>query len=318
MNEQVKNQADDMPVDDWAAAFEALATEEPQDDKADELEAGEAPEGSGPDKPEEHEGEQPDFGEDPDGNGGLASEDDLVGAIAGGEEEPAPSITQAEIDEVINDSKERARNTAIREVAEYFIKEGVRNTNGKLGATIDDPDICKKDKDGVPMFFNPETGRPFTGDNPRRQAMEWVDDYNKELAAKFNQVCAQREAELIKEDEPRIQTLRFQPTYDRLDPIRQGMLDDIISDYEVKDADGDVIGYSCDLNRALDVVNRQISRIQGYAKNRPRPATGPAMDMKTSSGANTGMTERPKISSLEEAMEYEQNKMLEKMKNGRK
>lgn len=196
-----------------------------------------------------------------------------------------------------------------------FIEKGERNSNGRLGASINDPDICRKDRDGVPTFFNPETGRPFTGDNPRRQALEWIEDYNKELADRFNRACSQMEEELYKQSEPMINTLRFQPTYEKLDPIRQGMLDDIISDYEIKDSDGDVIGYSCDLNRALDVVNKQIARIQSYARNRPAPATGPAMDMKTSSGANTGAAANRKVSSIEEAMELQQDLMLENLKN---
>ena len=317
MNGQIENQDLDPEVDDWAKAFDALASQ--GEENVQEPVSGEgAAEGADESQPS---GAEPEGGDDviaADGGDGLAHDSDVAGIIAENEEGNTSSITQAEIDAIINDTKESARNRAINEVAEAFIKQGARNRNGKLGATIDDPDICKRDRDGVPTFYNPETGRPFTGDNPRRQAMEWVKDYNQDLADKFNSVCAQREAEIMKESEPRIQTLRFQSTYERLDPIRQGMLDDIISDYEVKDSDGDVIGYSCDLNRALDVVNRQIARIQGYAKSQPRPATGPALDMKTSSGANTGSIEPAKIMSLAEAMEYEQNKLLENFKGRKK
>ena len=317
MNGQIENQGLDPEVDDWAKAFDALASQG-EDNEPEPVSGERATEGVDESQPT---GTEPEGGDDviaADGGDGLAYDPDVAGIIAENEEGNTSSITQAEIDAVINNTKENARNRAINEVAEAFIKQGARNRNGKLGATIDDPDICKRDRDGVPTFYNPETGRPFTGDNPRRQAMEWVKDYNQDLADKFNSVCAQREAEIMKEAEPRIQTLRFQSTYERLDPIRQGMLDDIISDYEVKDSDGDVIGYSCDLNRALDVVNRQIARIQGYAKSQPRPATGPALDMKTSSGANTGSIEPGKITSLAEAMEYEQNKLLENLKGRKK
>lgn len=317
MNEQVESQDTGTEIDDWAAAFEALARKDAQDEQ--EPVSGEgSPEGADGGQSEEPEPEGRDEQVIGDGDNGLASESDVAGIIAGEEENGYSGITQAEIDEAINDAKSGARDRAIREVADAFIKQGARNVNGRLGATIDDPDICKKDRDGIPTFYNPETGRPFSGDNPRRQAMEWVKDYNENLADKFNSVCAQREAEILKEAEPRIQTLRFQSTYEKLDPIRQGMLDDIIADYEVKDSDGDVIGYSCDLNRALDVVNRQIARIQGYAKSQPRKPTGPAMDMRTSSGANTGSIEPSKINSLEEAMEYEQNKLIEQAKNKRR
>lgn len=318
MNEELENQGSNPEVDDWAKAFEALAEQGKEANQTDEPEESGAPEGADGDQAEGADAQREDEGSAPEVDGGLVPDADVAGVIAENEGGFTPSISQAEIDEVINDAKETARNQAIREMADYFVKQGYRNSNGKLGATIDDPDICRKDRDGVPTFYNPETGRPFTGDNPRRQAMEWVKDYNDDLAQRFNGLCAQRESELMREQEPRIQTLRFQSTYEKLDPIRQGMLDDIISDYEVKDSDGDVIGYSCDLNRALDVVNRQVARIQGWAKSQPKPATGPAMDMKTSSGANTGMQEPKNIDSLAAAMEYEQNKLLEKMKNGRK
>ena len=317
MNEQIENQADSPEIENWEKAFEALAgqTDENAREPLQEEHASEGADGGQPEGAEHQPADQ----DVPDGrDDGLADGDEVAGVIAGDESLGLEGITQAEIDAVINDTKEGARNRAIQEVADAFIRQGVRNKDGRLGATIDDPDICKRDKDGVPTFYNPETGRPFTGDNPRRQAMEWIKDYNQELADKFNSICAQREAEIMREAEPRIQTLRFQSTYEKLDPIRQGMLDDIISDYEVKDSDGDVIGYSCDLNRALDVVNRQIAHIQGYAKNQPKPATGPAMDMKTSSGANTGVTEPNKVNSLAEAMELEQNRLLENLKNGRK
>lgn len=317
MNGQIKNQADSPEVNDWAAAFDALARQD-EEDVQDPIQGETDSEGADESQPEGAEPEGGDEGFNAGRDDGLADGDEVAGIIAGDESLGLEGITKAEIDAVINDTKESARNRAIQEVADAFIRQGVRNKDGRLGATIDDPDICKRDKDGVPTFYNPETGRPFTGDNPRRQAMEWIKDYNQELADKFNSICAQREAEIMREAEPRIQTLRFQSTYEKLDPIRQGMLDDIISDYEVKDSDGDVIGYSCDLNRALDVVNRQIARIQGYAKSQPKPATGPAMDMKTSSGANTGITEPTKVNSLAEAMELEQNKLLENLKNGRK
>lgn len=317
MNEQIENQADSPEVDDWEKAFEAL-TGQTDENAREPLQEEPASEGTDEGQSEGIEGQPADQNITDGRDDGLADGDAVAGVIAGDESLDLEGITQAEIDAVINDTKESARNRAIQEVADAFIKQGVRNKDGKLGATIDDPDICKRDKDGVPTFYNPETGRPFTGDNPRRQAMEWIKDYNQELADKFNSICAQREAEIMQEAEPRIQTLRFQSTYEKLDPIRQGMLDDIISDYEVKDSDGDVIGYSCDLNRALDVVNRQIAHIQGYAKSQPKPATGPAMDMKTSSGANTGAIEPAKVNSLAEAMELEQNKLLEKLKNGRK
>lgn len=313
-NENIQDQNDNIEIDDWSKAFAALEGTGQENDPQPEQEQGDATQGDNTPENTGSQAEPEDQGTPAAGDGGLVPETDVAGIANALEDAGATGFSQAELDQVIKDTQATARERAIKEMADIFIKNGERNSNGRLGASLDDPDICKRDRDGVPTYYNPETGRPFTSDDPRRQAREWVESYNRELADKFNRACAERESAILKESEPRLNTLRFQPTYEKLDPIRQGMLDDIISDYEVKDSEGDVIGYSCDLNRALDVVNKQIARIQNYAKSQPRPATGPTYDMKTSSGANAGVPPKTSFSSLEEAMEYQQNQMLEKLK----
>lgn len=224
-------------------------------------------------------------------------------------------VTEESIQQYEERVTKEIRDRAINEIAQEFIKRNVRHTNGVLGATIKDSDICKVDEDGVPRFFNPETGREFVGDNPRHQAQEWVDDYNKDLAQMFNEACQKYEEHLKKESAPSLAVMKFASTYEKLDDIRRGMFDNVIEDYEIKDDSGKVIGYSCDLDKALALVDRQISMIQGYAKKHQeaKKPTGPALDMKTSSGAvPAGEQEAPK--NLEEAMLFLQNAQLEKLK----
>lgn len=228
-------------------------------------------------------------------------------------------ITDEQISKYEEDLKGSIRDKAIDEIAKEFRKRGIRNNNGKLGATIDDKDICKRDEDGVPHFYNPETGQEFRSDNPRRQAQEWVDDYNRELGRVFNEACEKYEEHLLKKHAPSIAVMKFAPTYEKLDDIRKGMFDNVIEDYEIKDGDGKVIGYSCDLDKALALVNRQIAHIQNYAKKQQAqvaaPPSGPALDMKTSSGAISG-GERKVPKSLAEAMEMEQDRLLENLRKG--
>ena len=204
-------------------------------------------------------------------------------------------------------------------MAKAFIDRGIRHTNGKLGASLNDKDICKRDEDGVPRFYNPDTGREFTGDNPRRQAQEWVDDYNRELADAFNKACQNYEDKLMEAEEPRVRVLEFASTYDGLDPIRRSMFDNIVEDYEIRDGNGEIIGYSCDLDKALAVVNRQVAAIQSYSKAHApaageQAASGPALDMKSSNGAMDNNGGKPQFKSLAEAMEYQQNKLLDDMR----
>lgn len=217
------------------------------------------------------------------------------------------------------DLNKRVRDKAIKDIADEFIKRGIRNRNGVLGATLDDSDICKRDEDGVPRFYNPETGREFTGDNPRRQAQEWVEDYNKELARVFNNACEQYEQHLKESEAPGLAVMKFAPKYNKLDDIRRGMFDNIVEDYEIRDDSGNIVGYSCDLDKALALVDRQIAMIQNYAKQhqsqqtQAQQPTGPALDMKTSSGAVQVGNDAPPTS-LADAMERLQDQQLAKIK----
>lgn len=192
----------------------------------------------------------------------------------------------------------------------------VRQSNGTLGASINDPDIYRIDEaTGVATFFNPDTNKPFTGDNPRAQAKAWVEDYNDELRDRFNELVEERTTEIQQEMAPVVALLKFAPTFEALDPVRQQMLDALIEDYELVDENDNVIGYSVDLNQALAQVNRQIAGLQaqrGAGVPDPKAPTGPAVDMPTLGGAGGG--NKPEVRSLAEAMEYEQDQQLAKLK----
>ena len=210
------------------------------------------------------------------------------------------------------------RERTINDVVAAYIKQGARHQGNRLGATINDPDVCKRDRDGVPRFYNPETGREFTGDNPRRQAQEWVDDYNKELADAFNRTCQDYSQRLLQEEGGRLAVLEFAPKYKALDPVRRSMLDSLLEDYEVTDDDGNVVSYSCDLDKALAAVNRQVAVIQrqyGKQAAKPAPPTGPALDTPSTTAQQS--EGRPEFKSLAEAMEWEQDQIL-KQRGGRR
>lgn len=222
------------------------------------------------------------------------------------------------IDEYKASLDEEIKDQVVKDVAEAYIKEGVRNNNGKLGATIRDKDICKYDDDKVPHFYNPETGREFSGDNPRKQAQEWVDAYNKELAEVFNKTCSEYYDTIADSKTGSLKVLEFESKYNSLDPIRKSMFDSIIEDYEVKDSDGDVVSYSCNLDRALEAVNRQVRVIQSSfgSKSESKPA-GPAIDMPNTGKTHKVKKEHPEFKSVAEALEWEQDQLLEKQKKGK-
>ena len=320
--ESSENQAQ---VDPWAAAFAALEQqgkidgEESADTGASDVSGGEL----GDSPTDDRDAGVPAQAENIDGTG---NQDDLGGLDSDVGDDTNQGGTAfegmlgiddeaiAQYEQSVNDS---IREQAMNDIAQEFLKRNIRQRNGVLGATLDDDDICKRDSDGVPHFYNPETGREFTGDNPRAQAREWVDEYNRALADAFNKACANYENHLRKEAQPGIEVMKFAPKYEKLDDIRRGMFDNVIEDYEIKDNQGKVIGYSCDLDKALALVDRQINMIQGYAKQhateqKPEP-TGPALDMKTSSGAIPSGNQAPPTS-LEEAMLRIQEAELAKLK----
>lgn len=310
-----------MEVDPWEAAFAAV-NKENKEDPEDTPDTGNDITGNG--TPEEDNGSA-DTNEDETGNNvpvenisggtGVAEGDD---GIPDGYNSVF-NVQQEDIDSYRESLEKSIEEQTLQDVANAYIKQGARNTNGMLGATINDPDICKRDEDGVPHFFNPDTGREFNGDNPRRQAQEWVDDYNRELANAFNETCKGYSKKLLEEQSHSLAVLEFAPKYEKLDDIRRSMFDSIIEDYEIKDNSGNVVGYSCDLDAALNTVNRQIRIIQErYRSVAPtkKDPSGPALDMKSTTKTDNGNA-RPEFKSVAEAMEWQQDQLLAKMKGNK-
>jgi hypothetical protein len=326
VQETLAAEVEQVPADPWAVAFAALDTKDEEDTEAG---AGADSAGDGGTLPDTDEADGSQGALDAE-EGHCAGVEDVAGGpgdLGGeaGEEDVRFDWDDVDVSEegiarfkeqVTNDIRERT----MRDVVNAYIRQGARNVNGQLGATINDSDVCKRDEDGVPRFYNPETGREFTGDNPRRQAQEWVDDYNRELAEAFNRTCRDYEQKLLQQEGNKIAVVEFAPKYRQLDPMRRSMFDAVIEDYEVTDKNGDVVGYSCDLNKALAAVNRQVAAIQRqYSKTKqaaPQPVTppsGPALDTPSTSGS-AQKSGKPQFKSIEEAMEWEQDQLLAKMK----
>lgn len=322
IDEKLDAKKDEAPaIDSWEAAFAALEqrnkkeleeTPAGRDGQPDAGESGQAEGTSGSDAEPVAEGQSDDAQLDGTDAGGSGAIDG-----AAGETVSEFDYSAEEVNETISSIESSIEDQAVSDVANAMKASGkIRVTrDGKLGASINDPDIYTKDEDGVPTYINPETGRPFTGDNPRAQAKQWVDDYNAELEQAFNKIAKQRIDELKKENEPIVRTLKFAETYKKLNDVQRDMLDSLIEDYEVKDEDGNAIGYSCDLDKALAQVNRQISKLTERGKalhpkqEKPAP-TEPALDMPQSTGSSENKP--PQFKSLAEAMSWSQDQMLKK------
>lgn len=322
IDEKLDAKKDEAPaIDSWEAAFAALeqrnkkeSEETPagRDRQPDAEGSGEAEGTSGSNAEPVAEGQSDDAQLDDADAGGSGAVDGTAGEAVS-----EFDYSAEEVNETISTIESSIEDQAVSDVASAMKASGkIRVTrDGKLGASINDPDIYTKDEDGVPTYINPETGRPFTGDNPRAQAKQWVDDYNAELEQAFNKIAKQRIDELKKENEPIVRTLKFAETYKKLNDVQRDMLDSLIEDYEVKDDDGNAIGYSCDLDKALAQVNRQIAKLTERGKalhpkqDKPAP-TEPALDMPQSTGSSENKP--PQFKSLAEAMSWSQDQMLKK------
>lgn len=324
IDEKLDAKKDEAPaIDSWEAAFAALEQrnkKEPEETPADRDgqpdagESGQAEGTGGSDAEPVAQGQSDDAQLDDTDTGGSSAVDGATGETIS-----EFDYSAEEVNETISSIESSIEDQAVSDVANAMKASGkIRVTrDGKLGASINDPDIYTKDEDGVPTYINPETGRPFTGDNPRAQAKQWVDDYNAELEQAFNKIAQQRIDELKKEKEPIVRTLKFAETYKKLNDVQRDMFDSIIEDYEVKDEDGNAIGYSCDLDKALAQVNRQISKLTERGKalhpkqEKPAP-TEPALDMPRSTGSSENKP--PQFKSLAEAMSWSQDQMLKQRK----
>lgn len=309
-------------IDDWASAFAALNKKDEEDDKAT---SDNDTDGGATDA----DSKQPVVQEVPDNDAAEHNDETSIGiggsdSVPGsdGEEGGFPDVSAEtpitdDYQSYRKEVEQNIRDRAIDDIAQEFIKRGVRHDKktGMLGASTSDEDICKYDDDGVPHFFNPDTKQEFKGDDPEGQAEAWVTRYNNKLANSFNAACAQYEKQLLDAVAPQLAVREFAPKYDKLDPVRQKMFDIAITGYEKYDENGNVIGHSVDYNAVLDMVNKQIGAIQDYAKANKSTdiPTGPALDMKTSSGAIPS-GDRPAPTSLSEAMERIQDDLIANMK----
>jgi hypothetical protein len=310
--EQTEEKTEDL-LDPWAAAFAALDPPAPEAAAEDDT-------GDGAPAPEPVDGG--DAAPVDTGDGAPASPD--VPDTTRLTEEAAQQTVKA-FEDNLKEYHESLRQTTIGTLTKHFIDNGIRNRDGIIGARIDDADITKYDKDGVPHYFNPDTGKEFRGENPRRQAKEWVEDYNEELKENFNRQAADYFRQLqqapeyrarLQQHQASVELLKWAPRFDALSPEAQQILNDLIEDSTITDKDGKPIGFDCDLAKAFAQAERIAARTAPGRKDGAKVpdapdvpvATSPALDMPT--GA-TSPGERPQFSSIAEALEWQQDQLLQ-------
>lgn len=280
---------------DIAQAFQMLRTGNQEPAQADEPAAEPLAEDVG--------GAVPDGGAEPEPEAGAADPGiQDVGIDAGGDDGAgaggspagnAPVDYGSSRDGLIRNIQQQA----VREIADEFKKHGVKSMSMS--------DIYRRDEDGTVHFDNPDN--PRAEFQSRAEAQAWIDSMNKEIAKTFNDEVRKKTQELYNQAQPAIMLLEFAPTYDAMDDDIKAVFNDLVEPYSVYNANGDIVGFSCNLNRmavqAQNIASRfgkQKGQQQDNAPVSVSKDQGPALDIKTGSGQQGADETEPKT--VEEAM----------------
>ena len=272
---------------DLADAFERLRQVDAEDAAGDVEDAGYGEGG-------EEEAGDIDGGDEDEGLD-LAADDDGYGADGGS----AVGYDAAQYQAARKNIAIEVNRFAVSQARAQFSKDGIRKF------TMDD--VYERQQDGRVIYRNPDDpNRPFAS---RMEAQQWIDSFNKQYDDALMQTAASIRNESAKLIAPSMRLLEFAPTYDAMaDEVRE-LFDDIIEDYEVKNAKGEVVGYRCDLNRMAAKAERLAAKYNNTPRKQKSSANigkrkaqrKPSLDMKARGSAiGSGSDREPQT--MEEAM----------------
>ena len=221
--------------DDLASAFAALQRSRQVDADRDLEGAGDGGDSEGDDAADDGDEEDEaleDDRQDPDGGSG----DGYEGADY-----------QALQDQLTSEIQHAAMQQA---VAEYQ-RDGVR--------PITMNDLYQRDQStGRVTYINPDDrSRPFSS---RMEAQQWIDSFNSQLRQEIQTRARAVSRELSKQMAPARRLLAFAPTFDAMDAQTREVFDDLVEGFEVRNQQGDVVGYTCDLNRMAERARRMAEK----------------------------------------------------------
>ena len=160
---------------------------------------------------------------------------------------------------------------------------------------------------GTVKFINPDEpdGRGgYRSFNSRAEAQQWCDAFNKDVDAEFQRAAIAERNKLLEEYRPTRELIEFAPKFQKFDQMKQGIINDMIQPYEIKGANGNVIGYRCNLDAVAGQADKLIARFKANQPQQqaapaiePKPqGSGPAIDMKSSGSGSTGSNEPKDLS----------------------
>lgn len=283
-DEDSEDESDDQDEpDDLADAFSRLRSMDAESAEGD-VDGGDGADDDGDDEADDS------YEEDD-----LAADDGGDDADGGSAVYPDATQYQASQQAIVD----QLNRQAVAQARQQFQKDGIREF------TMDD--VYERTQDGRVIYHNPDDpNRPFSS---RMEAQQWIDSFNKQVQTALIQTATQIRDKNAKAAMPALRLLQFAPVYDVMDPAIREVFDDLISDYEVKNRSGKVVGYSCDLEK----MAMKAARLAKKYNNSPRKASAnakmgkqkarksPALDMKGKGSARNSKT-NDEPQTMEEAM----------------
>lgn len=244
---------------DLASAFAALQRSR-QDDAAGDL-------GDGEDLGD-------DAAADDDDEQDEALEDDRQDSAGG----PGDAYEGADLQAVEQQLTQQVSQLAIRQAAAEFQKEGIR--------PITMNDLYRRDEStGRVVYQNPDDpSRPFSN---RMEAQQWIDSFNSQLRQEIQTKARSINRELQRQVAPTRNLIQFVPRYQGMSQDAQEILDDLIEGSEVRNARGEVVGYTCDLDSMANRAERMAAKYsrgkggKGGKGDDQRQQRRPATDMRS-------------------------------------
>lgn len=165
-------------------------------------------------------------------------------------------------------------------VAEYQ-RDGIR--------PITMNDLYQRDQStGRVTYINPDdSSRPFSS---RMEAQQWIDSFNSQLRQEIQARARAVSRELSEQMAPARRLLAFAPTFDAMDAQTREVFDDLVEGFEVCNQRGDVVGYTCDLNRMAERARRMAEKYGrkggGNGATRREEQRKPAEDLRSHGSAS--------------------------------
>ena len=249
------------------------------------------------------------------GTGGIGDQDDgsqvapepAVGEGAGTLGGPTAGVETYDYGSLQNNLIASLQMEAQQNVLKKFKENNIQ--------VMDIGDLYERREDGTVVFNNPDNpNRPFES---REQAQAWINSMNQQIQNAYNQEVYKEQQNLYELARPSIALIQFAPVYDSMSEAAQNIFDDLIEPYSVRAANGDVIGFNCNLpamaRQALKIVDQYgIGKQTAPAQQQAPKQKTPAMDLKSGSGSSS---DEPEPTNIAEAMAL-LNKRNKEKRNG--